>query len=276
VRYSEFIGDASSGVKDCYDLTTTGGTSQSYEGVVMDHSEMNFFGFFTVKSQDVKYTQHCHNCKHTFGSIGLRNANYCILNKQYPKKEYEELLERIMKQMDEMPHVDKAGNIYKYGEYYPIELSSFGYNETSAMDQFPITKEEAVKKGYKWQENIQRTTGKGTLSLENIPDSIEEVADSITNEVLTCMECERNYKIVPNELLFYKKMKIPIPRKCFFCRHEARMKRKNPFKLWRRQCMCEKKHSHHEGHCEIEFETSYSPDRPEIVYCEKCYQQEVY
>jgi len=25
-----------------------------------------------------------------------------------------------------------------------------------------------------------------------------------------------------------------------------------------------------------EFETAYAPDRPEIVYCEKCYQQEVY
>ncbi len=32
----------------------------------------------------------------------------------------------------------------------------------------------------------------------------------------------------------------------------------------------------HEGKCKIEFETNYAPDRPEIVYCEKCYQQEVY
>ncbi len=28
--------------------------------------------------------------------------------------------------------------------------------------------------------------------------------------------------------------------------------------------------------CQNEFETSYAPDRPEIVYCERCYQQEVY
>ncbi len=27
--------------------------------------------------------------------------------------------------------------------------------------------------------------------------------------------------------------------------------------------------------CPNEFETSYAPERPEIVYCEKCYQQEV-
>ena len=63
-------------------------------------------------------------------------------------------------------------------------------------------------------------------------------------------------------------MKIPIPRRCFYCRHEARLKRRNPFKLWHRKCM--------KLGCENEFETSYSPDRPEIIYCEKCYQQEVY
>ena len=34
-------------------------------------------------------------------------------------------------------------------------------------------------------------------------------------------------------------------------------------------------HSHHKGKCPNEFETSYAPDRPEIVYCEQCYQAEV-
>lgn len=27
--------------------------------------------------------------------------------------------------------------------------------------------------------------------------------------------------------------------------------------------------------CPNEFQTSYAPDRPEIVYCEACYQAEV-
>ena len=27
--------------------------------------------------------------------------------------------------------------------------------------------------------------------------------------------------------------------------------------------------------CKNEFETSYAPDRPEIVYCEQCYNEEV-
>ncbi|MFZ1019649.1 MAG: hypothetical protein WAN61_01490 [Minisyncoccia bacterium] len=35
-------------------------------------------------------------------------------------------------------------------------------------------------------------------------------------------------------------------------------------------------HFHRQEKCAVEFETSYAPERPEIVYCEKCYQQEVY
>src|SRR3989344_3667578 len=87
VRYSDFVGDNSATTKDSYDITTTGGVSESYECAVGDHSQLNLFGLFSVKSQDIKYCQHCHNCKHCFGCVGLRNANYCIFNKQYTKEE---------------------------------------------------------------------------------------------------------------------------------------------------------------------------------------------
>ena len=263
--------------KDSYDLTVSGELSECYEGIVVDHSQLNLFGIFSPKCQDVKYAQHCHNCKYVFGCDALRNNNYCILNKQYTKEEYEELMLKIIKHMNDMPYVDKKGNIYKYGEFYPSELSPFGYDETQAIEQFPLTKDEAIKYGYKWQDNTQRTVGKETLKFENIPESIKDVEDTILDEILVCVECKRNYKIVPNELIFYKKMHIPIPRRCFFCRHVNRFKRLNPFKLWHRKCMCNKtNHLHGDEPCEVEFETSYAPDRPEIIYCEKCYQQEVY
>jgi len=73
---------------------------------------------------------------------------------------------------------------------------------------------------------------------------------------------------MPDELRFYQLMHIPLPRYCPNCRYYERKKWKNPWQLWHRTCM-------KEG-CTNEFETSYSPERPEIVYCEKCYQQEVY
>ncbi len=263
--------------KDSYDMSTGGELSECYEAITCDHSSRNFFGVFSWKDQDVQYTQHCHTSKDLFGCVGLKTSQYCILNKKYSKKEYLVLLQKIVQQMNEMPYVDRINNIYRYGEFFPAELSPFGYNETVAPEQFPVTESEAVKKGYRWQKNIQRTHGKGTLTSDRIPDSIKDVKDSILDEVLVCSNCERNYKIVPNELTLYKKMEVPIPRKCFFCRHADRVKRRNPFKLWHRQCMCElKTHTHGVGKCGVEFETSYSPERPEIVYCEKCYQAEVY
>jgi hypothetical protein len=277
VSYSDFSGDVKDKIKDSYDVTLTGGASECYETVVADHSQGAFFCLLSPKNMDVRYAQHCHSSKHLFGSIGIRNASYCIFNKQYTKEEYEELVPKIIEQMNSMPYLDKAGNVYKYGEFFPLELSTFGYNESCAVEERPLSKEEASKKGYNWQENTQKTEGKETLKPEEIPESITDIQDAILQEVLACIECNRNYKIVPNELIFYRKMGIPIPRRCFYCRHAARVKRRNPFKLWRRACMCEKEnHKNHEGKCKVEFETTYSPDRPEAVYCEKCYQSEFF
>ena len=97
----------------------------------------------------------------------------------------------------------------------------------------------------------------------------------ITKEVIGCLHeencqdrCKGAYKIIEDELNLYKRLGVPLPRLCFFCRHESRLRMRTPMKLWHRSCM-------KEG-CTNEFETSYAPERPEIVYCEKCYQQEVY
>src|SRR3989338_4657776 len=139
VSYCDFVTD----VKDSLDLTMSGELSECYEGVVVDHSQMNLFGLFSVKSQDVRYCQHCHSSKHLFGCVGLRNASYCIFNKQYTKEEYEMLIPKIIEQMNTMPYIDKIGNTYKYGEFYPIEFSPFGYNETHASEFIFLTKQEA-------------------------------------------------------------------------------------------------------------------------------------
>ncbi len=271
---SKWIDNADS-PRDCYDLATGGELSMCYEGITCDHSNNNLFGIFSWKNEDVYYTQHCHSSKSLFGCVGLRSKKYCIFNKQYSKEEYEELVSKIIKHMNDMPYVDKNGCDYRYGEFYPSELSYFGYNESVASGRYPLDKTDALHRNFNWQENIQRTIGKETLKIENIPDSIKDIYESILDEVLACIECSRNYKIVSSELEFYKKMNIPIPRRCFYCRNDNRIKRRNPFKLWHRECMCDKDNHEHVGKCEIEFETSYAPDRPEIVYCEKCYQQEV-
>ena len=117
---------------------------------------------------------------------------------------------------------------------------------------------------------------------------------SILKEILGCEHdgtcndnCTKGFRVAPEELAFYKKMSLPLPRMCPNCRHVRRVQRLNTFQLWYRKCQCAgpksenslyanaAEHFHKGEHCPNEFETSYAPDRPEIVYCEQCYQAEV-
>ena len=95
---------------------------------------------------DLEYSEFCYNSHHLFGCVGLRNKEYCILNKQYTKEEYEELIPKVIKKMNEDPYIDTEGRAYKYGEFFPPEFSPFGYNETIAQEYFPLTKKKSLKK----------------------------------------------------------------------------------------------------------------------------------
>ncbi len=253
-------------IKDSYDLTPAGETSECYEGLTPDHDFQVHFSIYSLKSKELSYVENCHSSQHLFGCSSIKHGEYCILNKQYTKGEYFTMRDKLI------AHMKKTG---EYGEFFPAALSHFGYNETMAQEYFPLSKDEAIQQGFKWWDKLQRTEGQETLRPEKIPDSIKDVPDSIVDEILACTKCERNYRIVKDELTFYKKQAIPIPRRCFYCRNTQRFRIERPFDLWHRPCMCEKKkHFHCRDHCSNQFETSYAPDRPEIVYCEPCYQAE--
>jgi len=216
-------------------------------------------GAFVFYCNDVEYCENCHHLMNGIGCSAIRKGEYMILNKQYPKEGYFKLKEKIDEQMK------KEG---VYGQFFPPELAPFCYNETLAQDYFPLEKEEAFKRGFSWQDQTTGTYGKETIKEGVIPETIEEVSEDILKEILVCEECKKNFRITQAELSFYKRMNIPLPHKDFECRHKERMSKRNPRKLWHRKCM--------EEGCKNEFETTYSPERPETVYCEKCYQQEIY
>jgi len=216
---------------------------------------------------EVEYIDSCQSVGNLFGCVGLRSKQYCILNKQYTKEKYEKLIFQIKKHMDDMPYVDKKGRVYKYGEFFPYEFSSFGYDETIAREYFPLSKDEAVVRGYNWKDRVEN---KYTITKNagELPDDIKNVNDSILDEVIECAVTKKAFKITPFELQFYRRMNIPLPRIHQDERYKQRLALKNPMQLWHRKCM--------KPDCPNEFETSYAPERPEIVYCERCYQGEVY
>jgi hypothetical protein len=251
-------------VEDCYEVLGAG-----------DNVQNVMFSCYTfIGSFNCAYSCFSNSSSNLFGCISIKNGQYCIFNKQYTKEEYEKLVRRIVKHMNDMPYVDKKGRTYKYGEFFPSELSPFCYNETIAQEYFPLTKEQALEQGYKWKDREERNYQIDIYN-KDISDNINDVNDDIINKVIECAhkgtyneQCTEAFKIIKPEFQFYKRMNLPLPRLCPNCRHYNRLKQRNPFKLWHRKCM-------NKG-CNNEFETSYAPDRPEIIYCESCYNKEVY
>jgi CxxC-x17-CxxC domain-containing protein len=151
----------------------------------------------------------------------------------------------------------------EWGEFFPIEMSPFAYNESLAQDLKPLDKESAVKANLKWKDTDAKEYFPQTYK---VPEIIKDVPSSIVNEILSCKKCRKNYKIISSELEFYRKQKIEVPDTCPDCRLEYRLTLRNPRKLFSRKC----------AKCSAEIQTTFAPDRPEIVYCEKCYLKEVY
>lgn len=236
----------------------------------------------TSSTRNADYSWLCRGCSDIFGCINLRNKQYCILNKQYTKEEYEALLPRIVRHMDEMPYVAPTGHTYRYGDFLPPDLSPFGYNETIASEYMPLDRAAAEAKGFGWREP-EKKEYEFTVQAKDLPGSITEVDDAILNETIGCAHggncdhhCTVAFRLIPSELAFYRKLDLPLPQLCHSCRHYERTSTRNPLKLWRRKCACRKdRHFHPAGPCPNEFETPYAPARPEIVYCEQCYNSEV-
>ncbi len=287
MRYCQYMGVPKN--KDCYDANTWGfGMELHYETVMCgDHSfNIKFSLSCWPACKNIEYSMYLLNCSDCFGCVGLKKKQYCILNKQYTKKEYFEMIEKIKKHMDDMPYLDRKGNIYKYGEYFPVELSPFGYNNTIAIQHFEMNKEDASKFNYPWIE-VEKGRYTITKKIGDVPDDINDIYENILEEVIECSQCKSAYKIIENEFIFYKKENLPIPIFCNDCRYEKRIKDRLKIFLFKRKCMCNGegditgiykntcKHIHGDNSCGEEFKTGYSPDRLEIIYCEKCYQQEV-
>ncbi|TSC78529.1 MAG: Uncharacterized protein G01um101433_194 [Parcubacteria group bacterium Gr01-1014_33] len=273
--------------KDSIDCTEAyAELSYECEGVIVNGSIAITKGFPVFNSY---YSELCFNSHDLFGCVGLNKTEYCILNRRYEKAEYLSLREKII------AHMKQTG---EWGEFFPARLSLFAYNETVAQDYFPLTKEDAVSRGLQWHDRKEREY-KITLKPHNIPETIREVDDGILQETIGCISqesgetknkypnCATAFRITPMELEFYRQINIPIPQKCSVCRRQDRLEMRNPRRMWKRACQCAGTHSenriyqnairhfHGAQSCPNEFETSYMPERPEIVYCEQCYQAEI-
>ncbi|EKD30201.1 MAG: hypothetical protein ACD_78C00121G0003 [uncultured bacterium (gcode 4)] len=229
-----------------------------YENIWLSQSTKTVSCVFWRMLESCFYCVNMSECSHCFWCTWLRNKSYCILNRQYTKEEYEELIPKIIEHMQEA---------WEWWEFFPSNLSPFGYNETVAQEYFPLDKENAIQKWFNWSDyeppfpRVEKI-----IPSSKLPDDIAKIPDDILNWAIECEVTQKPFRIIKQELEFYRKHNIPVPRRHPDQRHLDRMNLQNPRKLFERKC----------DKCGVEMMTTYAPERPEIVYCEGCYEKEVY
>lgn len=273
LKYCQYL--VAQNVKDSYDFTQFGNNVELHYEVLQGGnggSNIRFSWFTPNENRDMDYCIQVMTSNDLFGCIGLRKKGFYILNKEYTEEEYKKLRTQIIEDMNKNPYKDLFGIEYKYGEFFPSEISPFAYNETTAQEFFPLNKKEANSNGFQWFTREKRDY-KPTILSENIPDTIIETHETIINEIIECINkgdenknCTIAFKIIADELGFYKRFNIPLPNKCPNCRHNERMQFLNFPKF--RKTVCDF------GGCDTEIVTAYPENTPNI-YCKEHYLAKV-
>ncbi len=253
--------------KDSYDISSWGNNmTRCYEccNVGEDVSDVRFSQESGLTLMDAEYCK-LSTGSHHFGCVSVKKGDYVVLNKRYSKEAYEVLTAKIRKHMDIVPYIDKKKRVYRYGEFFPIEIAQFAYNETIANDFFPMSRAEAESDGYYWNEPEERNH-MITKSYADLPDHINDVEDNVLNEVVGCEVCGKGYRITPMELSFLRQMRLPLPRTCPFCRINEK------FKQWVKNLriiprVCDR--------CGAHFTTNYTKEEAPHILCKECYLKEV-
>ena len=204
------------------------------------------------------YCFFCNNCEYCFWCVALKHKKYCIFNKQYSKEEYEKKLAKLI---EEMIKREERGN------FFHPSISYFPYNDSDAYERFPESKEEIVEKWRKWIDKEEKKfegvvyTPLNIKKYKNNPEKQKE----LLSWTLVCEVSWKPYRIIKQELDFYMKFDIEIPKKHSDTRYQERIQhRRLPRKLYERKC----------AKTWVDILTPYAPDRPEIIRSEEVWDQE--
>lgn len=255
--------------------------------VFMSCKNVYFSEYIYDNCFNIFYSFNLKSCKNCFWCVWLVWKEYCILNKEYKKEDYFNEIERIIKAMMKSP-LSTLSKGTEWWNFFPAFLSRFWYNETEANEYYPMSREEIKNppvlldipliKGGNWNGVevgglFNRSTYEAPfpkvdkiIPAEKLPSKTKDIPDDILNRAIKCAETWKPFKINPAELKFYRDNKLSIPRFHYDTRYKNRLNLKNQRKIYERKC----------DNCGIDIKTTYSLERPEIVYCETCYNNYIY
>ena len=233
---------APDGVQFCHDCVSTLAKDSKFNAIVWRCSE-------------VDYSMECHNSHNLFGCVGLKNSSYCIFNKQYSSTDYFAVRAKIIERMR------KSG---EWGEFFPVSMSPYPYNDSMAQHYFPLNAREALDRGYSWRNDEAATSSLPATTPDPTP-AIDDSDETILSSTLICSNTAKRFKVTASELSFYRKMGLPLPSLAPDERNRLRFKRRTPYQLFPRQC----------AHCSTALSSVYSETAAAVVLCEKDYLAQV-
>lgn len=241
--------------KDSHDSTGIWKGELVYEIVQLTQGYQLKYSMFCTNCRYSEYLEFCLDCENCFGCVGLKKKQYCILNTQYTKEKYIETVEKIKEQMEKDNSV---------GEFFPIEMAYTGYNLSFGHFLFPLTKKEVEARGGAWEELEQADVS--NINIADFIDDINEVPDDIIYRGFVCEETKRAFNITKEELAFYKKHQIPLPRRYPDSRTATRIRQSFLIRPYMVKCYF----------CSKEITSYYPPEAGyKKVACEICYLKNV-
>lgn len=243
--------------KDCMDFSLGATPTLSYEcASLADASGIRFCVFSGTQCLENEYSFNLRSCSNCFGCVGLRNKRFCIFNRQYGEREYWEKVDGAKTAMLERG---------EYGEFFPLSFSPFPYNASLAQLSHPLSENGAVKKGLWWQEPQTSEFGGKVLSKEEVPKNIEDVKDDILDVAIKCEITGKPFRIVKEELDFYRREHLPIPTVHPAERLRDRFSWLGFFKLSEVPCV----------KCGSKIVGNISRNFDKNIYCQSCYNKEL-
>lgn len=244
-------------IKDSYDVTIGSFGEQFYNTALSGRQSWNnICTLNNLASGDCEYSIDLSNCTDCFGCIGLSNKKFCILNAQYTEEEYRKLVTKIK---------DKMCSDGTYGTFFPYELSPFPYNATMAQVIYPKTKEEMEAIGSYYAEPFSNVPmGTKIIGGDELPDTPYEVPADLSSSAIADTDTKRPFRIRTEDIVFYKRQKVPLPRLHPSVRVKERLSIVNRFVI--EDCICEV--------CKKKFR-GVLPSAVYRTYCDECYAKEI-
>ncbi len=168
------------------------------------------------RSSNIFHSYYLVNCSYCFACVWLQNRQYCILNKQYEKEEWEEKVHEIFVEMEQR---------WELGSFFPASMNPFYFNDTWASLIEEFEKDEIVSEWYlrrneeikvdipQWMEIVE---------LENLSqyEWREEIGWEkkrvINPEILKKVIRDQKgnvFRVIKQEYDFLMKYSLPLPRK---------------------------------------------------------------